>query len=1022
MPACPECGRALPAAGFCPHCLLKGGLEMPETETSAFQTTQAAPEIASEGLEPCLMGKYQLGAKLGEGGFGFVFEATQTQPMRREVAVKVLKAGMNASQVIARFEMERQALAMMNHPGIAQVLDAGETQDGRPFFVMERVHGVPVTQFVRQQQPSSVARLRLFVEICDAVHHAHTKGVIHRDLKPSNILVALADGVPHVKVIDFGLAKALDTRLTRRTIYTLHDQIIGTPGYISPEQAEHGPEAADVRGDVYALGALLYEMLTGVPVVDPKSLSGKPLHEALREAAVKALVPPSHHDSSLRGDLEHIILKALAPKPAARYASADALAQDILRHLADQPVQAHPASRVYLIRKFARLHHRGVAIAAAFVLAALTAIGAGVQHFMQQQRAQQTTALHQRELQRMQSRKDFQTARQLSERGRQSDAIASLCLALRTDPQNELAAAYLCSQLAHSQFGFRIATNLRVEDGWDKIMGLAANASRKMVVAVFQSSDTERPDLIARWDLRRSGKPQKLALPVGARISAFQTTLDDETLILGFSDGSLARYDIVSGDFMPFETKMQGRITAIACAADSQHALVGTLEGEVRLWDVKTQQPVAPALALQGGVSQLALDAKAEHALISQNKTLVSMHPRTGQLAAVPFHLRQSGVTSITVNPQGTLAAVGLANGLVMTHRLPDLNPIGTPLALMGSASALNFNDAGNALAVGDTLGGVNVWRVPETRPIGAGIRLKGPVRLCRPLSARGHVLVIGGRGEIRLWHPGADTSISNHSRLLLGTAAASRDGSLVIMAQEKTPVFEVWEMQYRMVDPRPCPAPPPQSAGLVASLAQPGGAPLLLLLRGKERHFRAELGHRLDVTDATSGRPVCAPLFHEHTVRHAALTPDERTLLTITVDGTHRAWDAHTGEPLMAPHKCGERATAVRMHADGRSYAFQRENGEWLEFPLSTRPGVLPAWFLDFAESRATKRLLPDGSTEVVRHQAQQEIVSRLPESADPATTLARWLMTAPKERAPWPGASDLTSAQTSTPPPAGR
>ncbi|MDZ4401468.1 WD40 repeat domain-containing serine/threonine protein kinase [Prosthecobacter sp.] len=1021
MPACPECGRALPAAGFCPHCLLKGGLEMPETETSAFQTTQAAPEIASEGLEPCLMGKYQLGAKLGEGGFGFVFEATQTQPIRREVAVKVLKAGMNASQVIARFEMERQALAMMNHPGIAQVLDAGETQDSRPFFVMERVHGVPVTQFVRQQQPSSVARLRLFVEICDAVHHAHTKGVIHRDLKPSNILVALADGVPHVKVIDFGLAKALDTRLTRRTIYTLHDQIIGTPGYISPEQAEHGPEAADVRGDVYALGALLYELLTGVPVVDPKSLSGKPLHEALREAAGKKLVPPSHHNPRLRGDLEHIILKALAPKPGERYASADALAQDILRHLADQPVQAHPASHVYLIRKFARRHHRGVAVAAAFVLAALAAIGAGVQHFMQQRRAQQIAALHQRELQRMQSRKDFQTARQLSERGRQSDAIASLCLALRTDPQNELAAAYLCSQLAHSQFGFRIATNLRVEDGWDKIIGVAANAARKMAVAVFQSTDVERHDLIARWDLRRSGKPQKLALPAGARISAFQTTLDDETLILGFSDGRLARYDIASGDFMPFETKMQGRITAIACAADSQHALVGTLEGEVRLWDVKTQQPVAPALALQGGVSQLALDAKAEHALISQNKTLVSIHPRTGQLAAVPFQVRQSGVTSITVNPQGTLAAVGLANGLVMTHRLPDLNPVGTPLALMGPASALNFNDAGNALAVGDTLGGVNVWRVPETRPIGAGIRLKGPVRLCRALSVRGHVLVIGGRGEIRLWHPGADTSISHHSRLLLSTTAASRDGSLVIMAEEKTPVFEVWEMQFRMIDPRPC-ATPPQSAGLVASLAQPGGPPLLLLLRGKERHFRAELGHRLDVTDAASSRPVCAPLFHEHTVRHAALTPDERTLLTITVDGTHRAWDAQTGEPLMAPHKCGERATTVRMHADGSRYAFQRENGEWFELPLPTRPGVLPDWFLDFAEARATKRLLPDGSTEVVRHQAQQEIVSRLPPSNDPATTLARWLMTAPKERAPWPDASDLTSTQTSTPPPAAR
>lgn len=1002
MPSCPECGRILPAAGFCPHCLLKGGLEMPEVETSAFQAVQAAPEIATEGLESSLMGRYQLGAKLGEGGFGFVFEATQTQPIRREVAVKVLKAGMNAAQVIARFEMERQALALMNHPGIARVLDAGETQDGRPFFVMERVHGVPVTQFVREQNPPLIARLHLFMEICDAVHHAHTKGVIHRDLKPSNILVTVADGNPHVKVIDFGLAKALDTRLTRRTIYTLHDQIIGTPGYISPEQVEHGAEVADVRGDVYALGALLYEMLTDVAVVDQKSLAGKSLHEALREATTRRLIPPSQHKPRLRGDLECIILKTLAPEPDRRYASADALAQDILRYLNDQPVLAHPASPRYTLGKFAKRHRRAAVVALGFLLAIFAAAGAGILHFMQQHHEQQMVEAHHEEILRGQSWKDFQTARLISEHGRHSDTIAFLCSSLRANPENEIASTYLCSLMAQSAIGLRLAGDLRVEQGWDALVGIAASSARRRIAAVFQSSKQDRPDLIARWDVSGTWRPQKLILPSGPRVSIAIASPDDEFLLLGFNDGSLARYDLHDGGFVPFAEKMTGDITAIAFAADSKFALAGTAKGEVRLWNVATQQPAAPAIALQGNITHLALSADAKHALALQQAALISLLPQTGKMAAPPWAMPQNGVTQIAMNPQGTLAAVGLSNGHVISHRVPDLQPMSAPLTLMGSVSTLHFNDNGTTLAAGDSHGYVNVWHMPEARITSVGTLLRGPVHSVRPLAARGLVLIIGAQGEIRLWHPTAGTRRGHQGHQQISHATSSRDGTLVVMAQAKGPTLEVWEQHPGVIVPQPCVKPPEKSAGLVASLSTPSGAPLTLIAR--DRTYRSDSTNRLEIKDAATGHLVCAPLFHDNLVCHAALTPDQTMLLTITVDGTHRVWDAHSGEPLQPPFKCGERASIVRVFAHGTSYAYKSEDGEWLELPFPVKPGVPPAWFLDFAEARATKRLLPNGSTEWVRHEKQNEIVTAHANDTGYPAILVRWLMAAPKERAPWP------------------
>ena len=397
-------------------------LESPAVHAPALDLTPHSPPAEGPGTT---IGRYKLLELIGEGGFGAVYMADQKEPVRRRVALKIIKVGMDTKQVIARFEAERQALAMMDHPNIAKVLDAGATETGRPYFVMELVKGVPITEYCDTQNLTTKQRLDLFIKVCNAVQHAHQKAIIHRDIKPSNVMVTLHDDRPVPKIIDFGIAKATNRELTDKTLFTEFRHFIGTPQYMSPEQAEMSGLDIDTRSDIYSLGVLLYELLTGTTPFDPKRLHSAALNElqriireeepdkpsirlsemsrqsgtgvssvsdekdgphgqddrttqksSIQYIAMHRRAEPSALSKLLRGDLDWIVMKAMEKDRTRRYETANALAKDVERHLLHEPVQAGPPGVTYKLGKFMKRNRAGVAagvaIAAAVVIGLVT--------------------------------------------------------------------------------------------------------------------------------------------------------------------------------------------------------------------------------------------------------------------------------------------------------------------------------------------------------------------------------------------------------------------------------------------------------------------------------------------------------------------------------------------------------------------------------------------------------------------------------------------------------------------------
>jgi serine/threonine protein kinase len=434
------------------------------TEAEAFFDLPVSLCMAEKRVRPKTeeagdqIGQYKLIEQIGQGGFGTVWVADQEVPLHRRVALKIIKLGMDTNEVIARFDQERQALAMMEHPNIARVLDAGATEHGRPFFVMELVQGTKITEYCDAQELSINQRLELLVQVCHAVQHAHQKGIIHRDLKPSNIIVPLIDELAVPKVIDFGVAKALKGKLSDLTVYTHVEQTVGTPLYMSPEQAEMTSQDIDTRSDIYSLGVLLYELLTGRTPIDQGTVARVGLDEIRRvirevnpprpsirvrsltgaestNTARRRQVEPKKLLTLLRGDLDWIVMKCLEKDRKRRYNTASGLALDLQRHLANEVIIARPPTTGYLLSKFIRRNTLAFAASAAIAVALLVGIAASS---WQAVRANRALA----EL-RATAPAFAEQARGLAAKEQFDDAISKLDYALRLRPD---AAEYLMAK------------------------------------------------------------------------------------------------------------------------------------------------------------------------------------------------------------------------------------------------------------------------------------------------------------------------------------------------------------------------------------------------------------------------------------------------------------------------------------------------------------------------------------------------------------------------------------------------
>jgi serine/threonine protein kinase len=485
-------------------------------EGSMLQDTGRAATAADPWLGSRI-GPYRLLQKIGEGGCGTVYLAEQERAIRRRVALKIIKLGMDTRSVIARFEVERQALAMMDHPNIARVLDAGATESGRPYFVMELVHGVKITNYCDQNRLGMQERLELFITVCQAIQHAHQKGIIHRDIKPSNILITMHDGVPVPKVIDFGIAKATEERLTDETLRTACAELIGTPAYMSPEQMDVRGLDVDTRSDIYSLGVLLYELLTGRTPFDTKELLKSGVDEmrrTLRErepcspsaklhilarneltrAAVQRRLEPPRLLSHLRGDLDWIVMKALEKDRTRRYETANGLAMDIRRHLNHEPVVARPPSRWYRLQKLVRRNRIVFASGAAATAALLVGTATSTWLFLKERDARRRAVAAEREQARL--RQEAETARASEAQLRREAELRGKITrtALLATQENYEDADRLLSEIALEKPSIEAAAVLRTLGDWHAVNGRWRQAAERF-------STLLKVDQLDNWDI-----------------------------------------------------------------------------------------------------------------------------------------------------------------------------------------------------------------------------------------------------------------------------------------------------------------------------------------------------------------------------------------------------------------------------------------------------------------------------------------------------------------------------------------
>jgi WD40 repeat protein/serine/threonine protein kinase len=897
----------------------------------AFEPQATVDETTTEAVGTKI-GPYKLLEQIGEGAFGVVFKAEQHDPIRRMVALKVLKPGMDSRQIVARFEAERQALALMDHPHIAKVLDAGQTPGGRPYFVMDLVKGLPITEFCDQHQLTPRERLELFVHVCQAVQHAHQKGVIHRDLKPSNVLVTMQDGKALVKVIDFGIAKALGQRLTDKTLFTGFAQLVGTPLYMSPEQAALSNVDVDTRSDIYSLGVLLYELLTGTTPFDRTRLKGVDVDELRRiireeepprpstrlstagQAAVtissRRQCDPKRLSQLFRGELDWIVMTALDKDRNRRYESASAFAADVQRYLKDEPVLACPPSLWYRASKFIRRNQGPVLAASAVVLALLVGAAAATWQAVEANSAAANEA---------QQRRIAEAEKRAAEEATKI-AVAKTKIADQRTQEAELArneTAKALSKATKELFRFESMHYI------DHIVSADQALQNNDFIAAGWHLNECRLEFrhVEHAYLRKQLPPKEPRQLLGHtdNVVSLAVSSDGKRLCSGGADGTIKVWDVKTGKAI-LTLQQTGGVFSLALSSDGKRLCSVGGGGTIKVWDLEAGKETLTLPGHTNLVASLALSADGKRlcsGCIFGDNTIKVWDLEAGK-ETLTLRGHKNEVVSLALSSDGKRLFSGSAafdgSGEI---KVWDVEAGKETLTLRGHDGAvwsLALSSDGKHLYSGSSDRTIKVWDVETAKDT---LTLEGHTNDVSHLalsadgkrlwSGSGNIFGIHGGhgGEIKVWdvETGKKTLHLPHYHGV-GSLALSPDGKRGFFSGRHDQTITVWDLE-----PGKEPLTMRGQTDRVFSLAMSSDG---------KRLCSGSVDGRIKVWDVEAGKELHTLHGPADVLMSLALSADGKCLVSANGDRMITVWDVEAGKKTLTLPDLRE-VSSLALSADGK-------------------------------------------------------------------------------------------------------
>ena len=927
---CKECGALIPAGSpddLCGKCLLSLGLPPPQSATEAAgldkvsQAQAPAGGLAGSPSEPSLpasepaktvaettsltegpgdrIGRYKLLEKIGEGGFGTVYVAEQKEPVRRRVALKIIKLGMDTRQVVARFEAERQAVALMDHANIAKIFDAGATASGRPYFVMELVRGAPITQYCDANHLPPSKRLELFIQVCRAVQHAHQKGVIHRDLKPSNILVTLHDGVPVPKVIDFGIAKATQADLTDKTVYTQFQQFIGTPAYMSPEQAEMSGLDIDTRSDIYSLGVLLYELLVGATPFNPKDLLARGLDEMRRTIRETEPIRPSTRLRTmtqaeltttaarrgadapkliglLRGDLDCIVMKCLEKDRARRYETANGLARDIERHLNNEPVVARAPGAGYRFQKLVRRNKLAFAAAAAVALALVAGIGVSTWQAIEASRAR--NAEKEQRLAAQRERDTAQNAQQAEKQAR-----------LRADAQKAEASRLL------------YAANMNLaQQAWDQ-----NNVRRVRQLLEETATDAERGFEWYYWQ-RQTHLEIKTFRGHSDSVYSVAFSPNGQRIVTGSLDDTAKVWEVASGQELFTLRGQGGGIWSVAFSPDGQRIVTGSGDHTAMVWEAASGRKLLTLKGHNACVESVAFSPDGQRIVTGSGDHTAMVWDATSGTNLLTLKGHSTWVESVAFSPDGQRIVTGSDDHTAKLWEATSGTNLLTLRGHSGWIQSVAFSPDGQRIVTGSIDQTAKVWEAASGQDLFTLRGHSAPIWSVA-FSSDGQRIVTGsGDQTARVWEAASGQelfTLRGHTAKIT-CLAFSPDGQRIATSSEDA-TTKVWEA----ASDRELLTLKGHGNGISSAAFSPDG----------QRIVTGSADQTAKVWEAASGRELLTLKGHSAPISSVAFSPDGQRIVTGSEDQTAKVWEAASGRELLTLKGHGAPITSVAFSPDGQ-------------------------------------------------------------------------------------------------------